>query len=228
MSATARSSRPQGDPAANAARIAALNLELARSREIPEHIAAAVEQSIETISEAGTEDWLTISPELASQALTAIVDAQRALVRRHEGLVARNRLRSALGRLSQALGLIAEGAPVSPERSSKELARWLVETLDVPQRELAAVLGVPLRTFQRWASANESAGPEGHDSDRLRILAAVVNQLRFSLTGAGVLRWLNAKNGWLEGRRPRTLLADPLQQPQLVRAARALREGGGG
>jgi hypothetical protein len=227
MSALAESLAELTDPADAARRIAALNMELAREREIPDQIVAAVDEIVSSISETDTGQWLTISQELETHVLTAVIDAQRALIRRHEGLAARNGLRSALGRLSQALGLIAEGAHVSPDRSSKELARWLVETLDVPQREIASILGVPLRTFQRWASTSERARPEGADSDRLRVLAAIVNQLRFSLTGAGIVRWLNVKNGWLDGKRPRVLLADPIQQPRLLSAARALRDGGG-
>jgi hypothetical protein len=202
-------------------------MELARAREIPDQIAAAVDQILGSISETDADQWLRISQDLEIHVLIAVIDAQRALMLRGEGLPARNRLRSALGRLSQALGLIAEGAPVSPDRSSKEIARWLVETLDVAQREIAEVLGVPLRTFQRWASAAERVEPEGEDADRLRVLAAIVSQLRFSLTSTGIIRWLDVSNGWLDGKRPRVLLADPLQQPRLLRAARAFREGGG-
>jgi hypothetical protein len=227
MSASAPKFFQLTDPAEAARRVAALNMELAREREIPDRIAAAVDDIVSSMSETGTEQWLTISPELAMHVLRSIIDAQQALIRPDEGLAPRNALRSALGRLSQALGLIAEGSPVSPDRSPKEVARWLIETLDVPQREIAAVLGVPLRTFQRWVSAAERAEPEGEDSDRLRVLAAVVNQLRFGLTGSGIIRWFDVKNAWLDGKRPRTLLSDPLEQPRLLSAARALREGAG-
>jgi hypothetical protein len=227
MSAITHSLLELTDPADAARRIAAMNMQLAREREIPEQVAAAVDEIVDSISDTERERWLTISQELATYVLTAVIDAQQAIARRHEGLAARNRLRSALGRLSQALNLIAEGEPVSADRTSKEVARWLVETLDVPQREIAAIVAVPLRSFQRWASAAERAQPEGADADRLRILAAIVSQLRFSLTAGGIIRWFNSKNGWLDGKRPRTLLADPLQQPRLLSAARALRESGG-
>jgi hypothetical protein len=225
MSAAARKPSELTDPGDLGRRVAALNQELAREREIPGRIASAVDEIVGSISRLHRDQWLGMSQDLATHVLTAVIDAQRAL--RGEGLSARNSLRSALGRLSQALLLIAEGRAVSPDRNPKELARWLVETVDVPQREIASVLRVPLRTFQRWASPTESSQPEGEDADKLRMLAMVVNQLRFSLSGTGIIRWLGVTNAWLDGKRPRSLLGDPLQQPRLVRAARALREGAG-
>jgi hypothetical protein len=227
MSAARRRRAEPTDLAQLGRRVAALNMDLARERAIPDHVASAVDEIVGAISEVDGEEWLAMPQDLATHVLAAVIDAQRAIILRDRGLPARNSLRSALGRLSQALGLIAEGRAVSPDRSPKELARWLVEAMDVPQRELAAALGVPLRTFQRWASAGESSQPEGADADRLRMLAVVVNQLRFSLSGTGIIRWLGSRNAWLGGKRPRALLGDPLHQPRLVRAARALREGAG-
>jgi hypothetical protein len=226
MSAIAETLLDLRHPGDAAQHIAELNLRLAREREISAETAAAVEEIVRSISETDAEPWLRISHELATHALRAVIDAQRAVARREEGLPARNELRSALGRLSQALGLIAEGEPVSPDRSAKEIARWLVETLRVPQREIAEVLDVPLRSFQRWASATEHAEPDQADADKLRLLAAAVNHLRFGLTDTGIIRWFGAENGWLDGVRPRDLLDEPLAQPRLVAAAHSLREMG--
>ena len=227
MSAITESLIELTDPGEAGRHIAALNMDLALEREITAAVAAAVDEIVGSVSDTDWQRWLRISQDLETHALTAVIDAQRAVSRRQEGLSARNDLRSALGRLAQALTLIGEDAPVSPERSPKELARWLVTTLDAPQRELADVLGVPLRTFQRWASERDRVQPEGADADRLRLFAAVVNQLRFSLTASGVVRWFHLTNSWLDGRRPLELLADPLTQPRLLAAAGALRESGG-
>ena len=227
MSAIAESLVELTNPGDAARHIAELNMRLAREREIPAETAAAVQEIVDSISESDAQPWLRISQELATHALRAVIDAQRAVARRDEGLPARNELRSALGRLSQALGLIAEGEPVSPDRSAKEIARWLVETVRVPQREIAGVLDVPLRSFQRWASATERAEPDQADADKLRLVAAAVSHLRFSLTDAGIIRWFETENGWLDSARPVDLLDDPLAKPRLLAAAHSLREIGG-
>lgn len=225
MSALAQSLVELTDPKEAARQIAALNMRLAREHEITTEIAVAVQEIVSSISETDLRRWLEISQELETHVLTAALDAQRALADRDEE--SRDRLRSALARLSQALDLIAEGALVSPDRDLKELARWLVDAVDVPQRELASLLDVPLRSFQRWVSHRESARPEGEEADRLRTVAVVVNQLRFSLSSSGVLHWFDARNVWLRRKTPHQLLSDPLARPRLVAAAQALREGGG-
>ena len=82
-------------------------------------------------------------------------------------------VRIGLEQMRQALRDMLEELPVSETRSPKEIASWLVETLDVPMAQLSELIGVNPRTFQRWVSAAESASPRIEEARRqtdLRIL----------------------------------------------------------
>jgi transcriptional regulator with XRE-family HTH domain len=125
----------------------------------------------------------------------------------------------ALDGLSSAFDAIAEQQPVSDERSGKELVAWLAERAEVSQAELAKLLGVSARQFQRWLSPSESASPEGDDLRRVRTVARIVNQLRFSLTPAGVVAWFTWRLPDLNGKRPVDLLDKPARFPDLIGAA---------
>ncbi len=108
----------------------------------------------------------------------------------HEDPVAERRAtRLALENLRALFARLAEQAPMSDDRPTKELARWLVDRLDVPQRQIAEALGVNARTFGRWASEHEPQSPVGEEARRLRVLARLTAHLRFALTGPGVISW---------------------------------------
>src|ERR671918_542549 len=66
-----------------------------------------------------------------------------------------------------------------------------------------------LRKFQRWASPREQAQPEGEDARRVRAVARIINQLRFSLTPVGAVEWFSWPRDDLDGRRPLDLLDEP-------------------
>jgi hypothetical protein len=213
------------DPAEAARSVHELNQELALAHEIPPGVAAAVDEIARAISRSDLERWRGIAPEFALHAHRAALEALTAL-RVDDPRAARSQLRLALGALAQSLWLIAEGEVVSPDRSARELARWLTDGLNVPQRELAGLVGVPLRRFQRWISLREDTRPEGQDADRLRSVAAIVQQLRHALTPLGVVAWFDWPNAQLDGRSPRELLDEPSAMPLLVAAAGSLREQG--
>ena len=225
MSALVESLIELRDPREAAREVVALNNTLAKHSEIP----PALAETVDGISRAVTarwQSWAEVAPELSALGLTAVIDAERAIRNGEEG--SRDVLRSALARLSDALYGIAEAEPVAPSRSPAELAVWMTNTLDVPQRELAHLVDVPLRRFQRWISPREATSPEGAEADRLRALAALVNHLRFSLTPRGVLLWLNSPHKQLGNKTPRdTLVTSPLKQPRLMALAQSLRESGG-
>jgi hypothetical protein len=224
MSALTESLIELRDPREAAREVVGINNALARHTQIPPELAETVDE----ISRAVTvrwQSWAEVAPELSALGLTAVIDAERAVRNREEG--SRDALRSALARLSDALYGIAEAEPVAPGRSGGEVAAWLTDTLNVPQRELAHLVDVPLRRFQRWISSREATEPEGLEADRLRVIAALVNQLRFSLTPRGVLLWLSSPHKQLDNKSPRDILvASPLEQPRLMALAQSLRESG--
>jgi hypothetical protein len=225
MSALVESLIELRDPREAAREVVSLNNALARYSEIPPELADTVDEISRAVT-ARWETWADVAPELSALGLTAVIDAERAIRNGEED--SRDELRSALARLTDALYGIAEAQPAGPSRSPGELAIWLTDTLDVPQRELAHLVDVPLRRFQRWVSPRQATEPEGVEADRLRVVAALVNQLRFSLTPRGVLLWLNSPHKQLGKKSPRdTIVTSPLEQPRLMELARSLRDSGG-
>jgi hypothetical protein len=210
------------DPAAAAAELGSLNQRLAAERAIPPAISDAVHEVAAGVTDTAIARWESIDPRHAVLLLQSVVAAQEAI---EDPRASRGRdcLRLALESMRQAFAAIAEGEEVRDERSPKEIIRWLVETTEVPQARLAAVIGVSPRQFQRWASPNEQAQPEGDDARRIRAIARIVNQLRFVLTPGGTIDWFDWARRDLRGRSPRDVLADPKRLPDLTAAAAAMR-----
>jgi hypothetical protein len=137
----------------------------------------------------------------------------------------RRGVRVGLERVRQALRDVADEQAVSDDRPTKQVVRWLVETLDAPYPRVAALLRTSPRTLQRWLS-DEPTEPRGEDAARVMLVAKVTNQLRHALTGEGVLRWFESPNHDLDRTKPAELLADPDAVPRLVRLAAATRVSG--
>jgi hypothetical protein len=117
---------------------------------------------------------------------------------------------------------IAEREPIGEDRPANEVARWLEGVLpSVAQPRKARLLGVSPRTYQRWIS--DQSLPAGADERRLRVLARIVNQLRHSLTGPGVVDWFEQPRADLGGARPVEVLDDPGRLEPLLAAAAASR-----
>ena len=207
-------SRPQAASAA----VDALNDRLARSGRVPREVASGVGALADAVRATPLERWVAADPYLALLVHRSVLDAQAAAESRD-----RDALRLALERAGHALAALAEAEAVGEGRPVKELARWLAETVDAPQRDVAALLGVDLRRFQRWASASERTRPEGDDARRLRAVARVVSQLRHAYTAAGVLAWFDRPRPELGDRPPRELLDDPVRLPDLLLAAGSVR-----
>lgn len=140
-----------------------------------------------------------------------------------DGEKRRRELRLPLERTRQALRDLLDERHVAQDVPSKEIARWLVDVAEVPQHDIAVLLGVAPRTLQRWISAAEPAKPTGDDETRVRTLARIVDQLRWSMTPTGVIRWLRQPHPALEGRRPCDLLTEPGAYSELARLAAATR-----
>jgi uncharacterized protein (DUF2384 family) len=209
-------------PAAAAREVAQLNARLVAEPTIPDEVSAGVREIALAIQQTGLAHWEAIDPRHAVVLLQSEVIAQRALDK-PDSPVARDELRIALESMRQALAAIAEREPVSDERSPKELVRWLAEVTEVPQAQLAELLGVSTRQFQRWVSPTELSQPEGEDARRVRAVARIVNQLRFVLTPAGAIAWFDWPRSDLGGRTPTSLLSDPQQLPELLAAAGSMR-----
>lgn len=205
-------------PAAAAAVVDALNDRLAGEAGVPADVGAAVGGLTAAVRATPLDRWTAADPYLALLVHRAVLDAQAAVDEE-----ARDGLRVALERLSHALAALGEAEEVGDARTPKELARWLAGAVEVPQRDLAELLGVDLRRFQRWISVRERTQPEGEEARRLRALARIVGQLRHAFTPAGVLAWFDWPRPELGGATPRELLGDPVRLPDLVLAAGSMR-----
>ena len=91
------------------------------------------------------------------------------------------------------------------------------------QPRKAELLRVSPRTYQRWISERDSAQPSSDDERRLRVVARIVNQLRHSLTGPGVVDWFEYARADLDGETPSAALDDPDKLEPLIVAAAASR-----
>jgi hypothetical protein len=210
------------DPASAAAELGSLNRRLALERTIPQAVSEAVHDVAAGVTETALARWERIDPRHAVILLRSVVAAQEAIEDLNPAR-GRDHLRVALESMRQAFAAIAEGEELSDERSPKEIVRWLVETTEVPQARLAAMIGVSPRQFQRWASPNETSQPEGDDARRVRAIARIVNQLRFVLTPGGTIDWFDWPRRDLRGGTPRQALADPRRLPELTAAAASMR-----
>ncbi|HEY1508852.1 MAG TPA: hypothetical protein VGF93_07630 [Solirubrobacteraceae bacterium] len=222
MSAVLDTITDLSDPAAAAREIQRLNDRLAGERTVPPAIAAAVREIASGIEDTNLRRWETIDPTHAVIVLRSAVSAQRAL-EQPDSAAARDQLRVALESIRQSLAAIAEREPVSGERTPKEIVQWLAARTEVPQTRLAELLGVSARQLQRWLSTAQSSQPEGDDARRVRLVARIVNQLRFALTPAGTVEWFGWVRSDLGSRAPAELLDDPIEEPRLLMVAGAMR-----
>lgn len=205
-------------PVEAAAVVDAVNDRLAAEPQVPSEVAREVARLAAAVRATPLERWTAADPYLALLVHRAVLDARAAA---DDG--ARDALRIALERLSHALAALGEAEEVGDARTPKELAQWLVAAVEVPQRDLAALLGVDLRRFQRWISERERTRPEGEEARRLRALARLVGQLRHAFTPAGVVAWFDWPRPELGGATPRELLPDPVRLPDLLLAAGSTR-----
>jgi DNA-binding transcriptional regulator YiaG len=209
-------------PAEAAVEIQRLNDQLAGEPTISSAIAASVRELAAGVDQTNLRRWEAIDPRHAVILLHSAVSAQRA-IDDPETPTARDQLRVALESIRQSLTAIAEREPVSDERSPKQIVQWLAERTEVSQATLAELLGVSARQLQRWLSTAEAAQPEGKDARKVRLVARLVNQLRFVLTPAGTVDWFDWPRSDLGQQRPRDLLDDASAEPRLAMTASAMR-----
>lgn len=206
-------------PEAVAAELAEVNALLGRRQDVPDQVTELVESIAGTLSDLEQPEALMVDPYLLIALQRAAIGAQRAL--REED--PRRALRVRLEQMRHVFRDFAEHQDVADERSGKEIARWLADTVAVPQQRLADLLGVEKRTFQRWISEREASSPESEDERRLRVIARLVNQLRHALTPIGVVDWFGRPRADLDGDPPAALLDQPDALPRLRALAAGLR-----
>jgi hypothetical protein len=192
---------------------------LQRSSTVPSEVAQLID-SFESTLGAATPLQLETDPYLTTTLWAAAFRAEKAL--RHDNDVQKRRdVRVALEQFRHALRDIVESRPYDDGASVREVLIKTVDAVGVPQKTLAELLGVSVRQLQRWLTPGGSE-PAADDAARIRAVGNVVNQLRHSFTGPGVVAWFDREHPVLRSR-PIELLDDPLCYPKILGAATAAR-----
>jgi hypothetical protein len=209
-------------PAVVAHELGEANRRLARETETPASVVGLVGEVADAIAAGDDSALAVVNPWLWIRVQGAALRAQAAL--REDDPQRRRRLRLALEQIRFLFARIAEREPIGEEQPASDVARWLDVTLpSVAQPRKAELLGVGLRTYQRWVSEREATAPNSEDERRLRVVARIVNQLRHSLTAPGVVEWFEHPRADLDGAAPTAVLDDPDRLESLLAAAAASR-----
>lgn len=204
------------------------NRRLARSRVVSDELQQLAKSLVEhllQLSEDEPEDAGIFVRQVlrkgARETLEGLLADDDQLKRRH--------LRLGFEQMRQALNEILEDRPVHESRKPGDLARWMVQVTRVPQREVADVLGVPERTFQRWLT-KPTTRIRSEEELKLRVAAKCINQLRHGLTGRGIVNWFHHRHPDLKKTPTKALNElerNPDYEPLLVRLAASSRYSGG-
>jgi hypothetical protein len=217
MSATAFDLR---QPAAIEHDLGEANRRLAREPKTPASVIGLVEDVTDAIATGQEHELAVVNPWLWIQVQGVALRAQSAL--REDDPKRCRQLRLALEQMRFLFARIAEREPIGEDRPANDVARWLETTLPaVSQQRKARLLHVSLRTYQRWVAGTTK--PSGDEERRLRVVARIVNQLRHSLTGPGVVEWFERSRADLDGVSPAGALEDPDRLELLLAAAAASR-----
>jgi hypothetical protein len=209
-------------PATVARELGEANARLSKDRETPAAVVGLVADVADAIAAGDDGEAALVNPWLWIRLQSAAIRAQSAL--RQEDPARRRQLRLALEQMRFLFARIADREPIGEDRPVHEVAQWLDSKLaSVSQPRKAELLHVSPRTYQRWVSDQESARPSGEDERRLRVVARIVNQLRHSLTGPGVVEWFEYPRADLSGATPSVVLDDPEKLELLITAAAASR-----
>lgn len=193
--------------------------QLQRSTTVPDEVGELVD-SFESVLAAPTPLQLNADPYLTTTLWAAAFRLAKAL-RRDNTENQRRDVRIALEQFRHALRDIIDNRPYTDDIPINDVLASCSDTLSAPQKTLAELLGVSVRQLQRWLSNNGSE-PTGDDAARIRAVARIVNQLRHTFTGPGVVAWFEREHPSLK-QRPIDLLKDPLGYPDVLSAATASR-----
>lgn len=194
---------------------------LSRSAEVPQQVAELVRSLPARLRADAPANALAGDPYLSESAYAGAARAAAALLGGSDR-EARREVRLALEQVRQALRDIAERRPLDEDVPAGRIAAWLEANLQLPQRELAALAGTSVRTWQRWVTG---AQPDAEQTIRLRRVARLTLHLRHALTGPGVGRWFTTRHPLIKagGGAPAELLSDPEGYQQLLTLAAGLR-----
>jgi hypothetical protein len=192
---------------------------LQRSRTVPDEVSQLIDSFASTLG-AETPLRLDADPYLTTTLWAAAYSAEKAL-RRDNDADRRRDVRIALEQFRHALRDITENQPYNDDAPVRDVLARTAEILAAPQKTLADLLGVSVRQLQRWLG-EDGPEPAADDAARIRAVGQLVNQLRHSFTGPGVVAWFYREHPLL-GRRPIEALDDPLSFPQVLGAATAAR-----
>jgi hypothetical protein len=154
--------------------------------------------------------------DIATAAVVGVPSAAATLMSADLSLVAA--LRDSAGHCEDAVLLaleqmraglldLIECQPVRRDLPASDLLAWLDDILDSDRAELASILGTSRRSLQRWLSQPHVV-PAGV-IPRLRLVARVVNELRFAYEGGpAIARWFLTPKRGLAGGRPVDVLDD--------------------
>jgi hypothetical protein len=192
---------------------------LQRSTTVPEKVVELID-SFESALGAATPSRLEADPYLTAALWSAGYRAQKAL--RHDNAADQRRdVRIALEQFRHALRDIVENQPYDDGAAVRDVLVRTVDAVAAPQKTLAELFGVSVRQLQRWLG-DDGPEPAADDAARIRAVGQLVNQLRHTFTGPGVVSWFHRRHPVL-GKRPIDLLDDPLRYPQVLSAATAAR-----
>jgi hypothetical protein len=116
--------------------------------------------------------------------------------------------------IRDALDEHVAGVPEDAGLAIQELRQWLPNT---SMATLARLVDVDRRTLARWAKSSRSA------PRRLQLVASLVAVLRHNWTEEGIVAWFDRPRRSLEGKKPFSLLDDPLADERLLGEARSSR-----
>ncbi|HME79965.1 MAG TPA: hypothetical protein VKI00_31170 [Mycobacterium sp.] len=192
---------------------------LQRSRTVPDKVSQLIDSFAPTLG-AETPSLLDADPYLTTALWASAYRAEKAL-RQDNDADRRRDVRIALEQFRHALRDITENQPYNDDAPVRKVLARTSEILAAPQKTLADLLRVSVRQLQRWL-ADDGPEPATDDAARIRAVGQLVNQLRHSFTGPGVVAWFYREHPLL-GQRPIEALDDPLSFPKLLGAATAAR-----
>jgi putative toxin-antitoxin system antitoxin component (TIGR02293 family) len=184
---------------------------LRQGEDIPGEVVSLIDE-LDTKLHADSPLRLEVDPYLSTMLFAGALRAVKSL--RHDDLSTRRRdVRVALEQVRHALRDIVDRSPFAADVPVRDVLTRLASQLNVPQADLADLLGVSTRQLQRWLSAN-GAPLSGEDEARVRVVAEIVNHLRHVFTAPGALAWFRRPHPHL-GEAPMELLKDPSTYPRL-------------
>jgi hypothetical protein len=205
-----------------AERLDRANSRLAEDAVVPPQVHDLIQELGDRADQMSSLDVGAVDPYLLLAFQRGLIGSLRALDLPDESR-RRRQLRVSIERMRHALRDFVEEVPVGEAESAKEIARWLMEVLDVPVARVAELLNVSPRTYQRWLSPSATTTPHGDDALKLRVAARIANHLRHVFTGPGVVRWFDRPHPQLKGEAPILLLRHSERLNELVNLAAASR-----